>query len=133
MLRRMAGAKRRRPPLGVARPPFGSAELPGPPDGTLVFYTDGLVESAQADIKTGPGRLARLRQDHKSESPEQMYDNLATALLRTSSQTARRRQSRRAEITGQERAGTREPPHHDGRAFKVGHVAFELLEPGARV
>ncbi|KUL28951.1 hypothetical protein ADL12_27985 [Streptomyces regalis] len=47
------------PPLGAAEPPFETYELRLPEESLLVFYTDGLVESATRDIDQG---LAQLRQ-----------------------------------------------------------------------
>ncbi|OAH14605.1 SpoIIE family protein phosphatase [Streptomyces jeddahensis] len=57
------------PPLGAAEPPFETHELRLPEESLLVFYTDGLVESATRDIDQG---LAQLSQ------------TLASAVARTS-------------------------------------------------
>ncbi|MFF4486744.1 SpoIIE family protein phosphatase [Streptomyces sp. NPDC001544] len=47
------------PPLGAAVPPFTIHELHLPEESILVFYTDGLVESATRDIEQG---LVQLQQ-----------------------------------------------------------------------
>lgn len=46
------------PPLGAAVPPFATHEQRIEADSLLVFYTDGLVESASRDIDTGLARLS---------------------------------------------------------------------------
>ena len=56
------------PPLGVAEPPFEVAELAIPDGGLLVFYTDGLIESADVDAGTGMNRLAGLLRTHHRET-----------------------------------------------------------------
>jgi len=47
-------------PIGVGGVPFESAEREVPPGTLLVLYTDGLVESRDADIDVGIGRLGRV-------------------------------------------------------------------------
>jgi hypothetical protein len=47
------------PPLGAAEPPFDVHELRLPQDGLLVFYTDGLLESATRDFDEGLAQLTR--------------------------------------------------------------------------
>jgi GAF domain-containing protein len=47
------------PPLGAAVPPFKIHELHLPEESILVFYTDGLVESATRDIDHGLAQLRR--------------------------------------------------------------------------
>ncbi|WP_405887481.1 SpoIIE family protein phosphatase [Streptomyces sp. NBC_01136] len=74
-------------PLGVAEPPFDTAEF-SLPDGTLLaLYTDGLVESGGWDIDEGMGRLARhLHPDHPGSAhppaPEAL-DDLCDRLINT--------------------------------------------------
>ncbi|MFI1338577.1 SpoIIE family protein phosphatase [Streptomyces sp. NPDC020845] len=46
------------PPLGTARPPFGTTEVSVEEGSLLVLYTDGLVESATRDIDRGMRHLA---------------------------------------------------------------------------
>ncbi|WAP54998.1 ATP-binding SpoIIE family protein phosphatase [Streptomyces sp. S465] len=46
------------PPLGVATPPFETAEFPVPSGALLVLYTDGLIESRDRDFDHGMARLA---------------------------------------------------------------------------
>jgi serine phosphatase RsbU (regulator of sigma subunit)/PAS domain-containing protein len=69
------------PPLGVAEPPFEVAELAVPDGGLLVFYTDGLIESADVDADTGMNRLAGLLRTHHRENLEQLCDSLTSGLL----------------------------------------------------
>jgi hypothetical protein len=69
------------PPLGVAGPPFEVVELAVPDNGLLVFYTDGLIESAQLDTDTGMCRLAGLLQKHHGESLDQLCESLTRGLL----------------------------------------------------
>jgi anti-sigma regulatory factor (Ser/Thr protein kinase) len=47
------------PPLGAAEPPFDVHELPMPTRSLLVFYTDGLIESATRDMDEGLAQLTR--------------------------------------------------------------------------
>jgi PAS domain S-box-containing protein len=93
------------PPLGVAGPPFATAELVLPDDSLIVLYTDGLVESADRDIEHGMQRLAetlgtafgqlpRLAADGSashavdSERLEYLCDTVVLALLPTGEQTS---------------------------------------------
>jgi hypothetical protein len=69
------------PPLGVAEPPFEVADLAVPDGGLLVFYTDGLIESADVDADTGMNRLAGLLRTHHRETLEQLCDSLTSGLL----------------------------------------------------
>jgi serine phosphatase RsbU (regulator of sigma subunit)/PAS domain-containing protein len=69
------------PPLGVAEPPFEVVDLPVPEDGMLVFYTDGLIESAQRDSETGMSRLAELLAAHHGEGLDQLCQSLTSAML----------------------------------------------------
>ncbi|MGW8955698.1 SpoIIE family protein phosphatase [Streptomyces sp. NPDC055709] len=48
------------PPLGVAEPPYDTADVVIPDGSVLVLYTDGLIESATHDLDDGMSRLARL-------------------------------------------------------------------------
>jgi serine phosphatase RsbU (regulator of sigma subunit)/PAS domain-containing protein len=68
------------PPLGVAKPPFETVELPIPEGGLLVLYTDGLIESASCDSDTGMSRLAGLLRAHHAEDIDQICESLARAL-----------------------------------------------------
>jgi hypothetical protein len=69
------------PPLGVAEPPFEVAELAVPDGGLLIFYTDGLIESADVDADTGMNRLAGLLRTHHRQTLEQLCDSLTSGLL----------------------------------------------------
>jgi PAS domain-containing protein len=69
------------PPLGVAEPPFEVVEMPVPEDGMLVFYTDGLIESAQRDSDTGMSRLAELLRAHHGESLDRLCESLTSVLV----------------------------------------------------
>jgi serine phosphatase RsbU (regulator of sigma subunit) len=70
------------PPLGVAEPPFEVTELPVPPDGLLVLYTDGLIESADcADVDLGMSRLAELLRRHHQQDLHQLCNSLTGALM----------------------------------------------------
>ena len=69
------------PPLGVADPPFEVVDLPVPPDGLIVLYTDGLVESAECDIDSGMSRLAELLHTHHAQDPNQLCDSLTDAMM----------------------------------------------------
>ena len=73
------------PPLGarpehVARP---QATVPFTPGGTLVLYTDGLVERRGEDIDVGLARLARGLTHHRRLTPDQLADALLADLLPT--------------------------------------------------
>lgn len=70
------------PPLGarpehVERP---AATLPYTPGGTLVLYTDGLIERRGEDIDVGLGRLADSLSRHGGLEPEQLADALLVDL-----------------------------------------------------
>ncbi|MFD8380330.1 PP2C family protein-serine/threonine phosphatase [Streptomyces sp. NPDC059679] len=70
------------PPLGVRsehvdRP---EATLPYTPGGTLVLYTDGLIERRGEDIDVGLGRLADSLSRHGGLEPEQLADALLVDL-----------------------------------------------------
>jgi serine phosphatase RsbU (regulator of sigma subunit) len=73
------------PPLG-ARPEHTErpqAEIPFAPGGTLVLYTDGLVERRGEDIDEGLGRLVDRLADRRSRdmTPEAIADRLLLDLL----------------------------------------------------
>jgi PAS domain S-box-containing protein len=80
------------PPLGAAEPPFETVELHVPEGSLLVFYTDGLVESAKREIDQGMTDLARLlhtaHQDGTSEDLERLCDVLTAGLLPAEQQAA---------------------------------------------
>ncbi|WP_066946552.1 SpoIIE family protein phosphatase [Streptomyces lushanensis] len=76
------------PPLGAAEPPFETVELTVPEDGLLVFYTDGLVESACRDIDAGMGRLAELLGEHPDGDLDELCDTLTADLLPADQQNA---------------------------------------------
>ncbi|MGW3567918.1 PP2C family protein-serine/threonine phosphatase [Streptomyces sp. NPDC000941] len=70
------------PPLGVRsehvdRP---EATLPYTPGGTLVLYTDGLIERRGEDIDVGLGRLADSLSRHGDLEPERLADALLVDL-----------------------------------------------------
>ncbi len=71
------------PPLG-ARPehlPRPSATTAFTPGGTLVLYTDGLVERRREDIDVGLSRLARSLTRHGAADPERLADALLAELI----------------------------------------------------
>ncbi len=71
------------PPLG-ARPehrPRPSATTAFTPGGTLVLYTDGLVERRREDIDVGLSRLARSLSRHGAADPETLADALLAELI----------------------------------------------------
>ncbi|MFE4831529.1 SpoIIE family protein phosphatase [Streptomyces sp. NPDC056672] len=76
------------PPLGTAEPPFETVELTVPEDGLLVFYTDGLVESACRDIDSGMSRLAGLLGEHPDGDLDELCDTLTSDLLPADQQNA---------------------------------------------
>jgi serine phosphatase RsbU (regulator of sigma subunit) len=69
------------PPLGVAEPPFEVVDLPVPPDGLLVLYTDGLIESAGCDVDSGMNRLAELLGSLPRQDLNQLSNSLTQALM----------------------------------------------------
>jgi serine phosphatase RsbU (regulator of sigma subunit)/anti-sigma regulatory factor (Ser/Thr protein kinase) len=69
------------PPLGVAGPPFSVAELRVPHDGLLVFYTDGLIDSASPDPDTGMSRLAELLRSHHADGLDQICESVTATML----------------------------------------------------
>jgi serine phosphatase RsbU (regulator of sigma subunit) len=69
------------PPLGVAELPFEVTELPLPDQGLLVLYTDGLITSANADLRIGLGHLAELLSRHGDEQLGDLCDSLTGSLL----------------------------------------------------
>ncbi len=80
------------PPLGAAEPPFETVEFHVPEGSLLVFYTDGLVESAKREIDQGMTDLARLlhtaHQDGTSADLERLCDVLTAGLLPAEQQAA---------------------------------------------
>ncbi|MFH7597269.1 SpoIIE family protein phosphatase [Streptomyces racemochromogenes] len=58
------------PPLGLGGLPFETAEIELPEDGTLVLYTDGLVEDRHGDIDVALDRLRRVLA-HPGRGPEE--------------------------------------------------------------
>ncbi|SHI13039.1 PAS domain S-box-containing protein [Streptomyces sp. 3214.6] len=80
------------PPLGAAEPPFETVELHVPEGSLLVFYTDGLVESAKREIDQGMTDLARLlhtaHQDGTSADLERLCDVMTAGLLPAEQQAA---------------------------------------------
>ncbi|MGW2643113.1 ATP-binding SpoIIE family protein phosphatase [Streptomyces sp. NPDC001348] len=83
------------PPLGAAEPPFKIHELHLPEESILVFYTDGLVESATRDIDHGLIQLQRTLADavagstyfpagpagHRDDAAEQRLDRLCDLVV----------------------------------------------------
>ncbi|MFC5723958.1 SpoIIE family protein phosphatase [Streptomyces gamaensis] len=68
------------PPLGLGGLPFEAKELRLPEGSSLVFYTDGLIESREHDIDTGLRRLeASLA--HPGRTPDQTCEAVIDALL----------------------------------------------------
>lgn len=65
----------------MAEPPFTVTEIGVPDGGLLVFYTDGLVESADVDADAGMRRLAGLLRTHRGETLDQLCDSLIRAML----------------------------------------------------
>ncbi len=80
------------PPLGAAEPPFETVEVRVPEGSLLVFYTDGLVESAKREIDEGMTDLARLlhtaHQDGTSGDLERLCDVMTAGLLPAEQQAA---------------------------------------------
>lgn len=68
------------PPLGLGGLPFESREVPLPEGGVLALYTDGLVESADHDIRHGGDRLLRAMTG-AAGSLEETCDTVLDALL----------------------------------------------------
>ncbi|MFI2264201.1 ATP-binding SpoIIE family protein phosphatase [Streptomyces tubercidicus] len=70
------------PPLGVATPPFDTAELALPENSLLALYTDGLVESPGCDMHQGMAHLAQcLSTAHATGTGE--LDTLCDSLIAT--------------------------------------------------
>src|SRR5918999_2499489 len=68
-------------PLGVLPfPDFEEVTVPMVPGGTVVLYTDGLVERPGEHIDAGFGRLVAVVQDAPVE-PEQLCDHLLSQLV----------------------------------------------------
>ncbi|MBF6051429.1 SpoIIE family protein phosphatase [Streptomyces eurocidicus] len=68
------------PPLGLGGLPFESCEVPLPEGSVLALYTDGLVESADHDIRHGGDRLLRAMTG-AAGSLEETCDTVLDALL----------------------------------------------------
>ncbi|MFJ9623303.1 SpoIIE family protein phosphatase [Streptomyces sp. NPDC101181] len=68
------------PPLGAADPPFETTELTLPAESLLVFYTDGLVESAARPINHGMADLRDLLQGAESTDLDELGARLITGL-----------------------------------------------------
>ncbi|MEU8541520.1 SpoIIE family protein phosphatase [Streptomyces sp. NPDC048717] len=71
------------PPLGAylrhgSRPQAEAAFTPG---GTLVLYTDGLIERRHEDIDAGLDRLAEALRRHRTSAPETLADALLLDML----------------------------------------------------
>jgi hypothetical protein len=89
------------PPLGAAVPPFETHELHLPQESLLVFYTDGLVESATRDAEQGLTQLCRTLAQATARTPhfgtggrdddvrnlEALCDTVVSALLPDRAQT----------------------------------------------
>jgi serine phosphatase RsbU (regulator of sigma subunit)/PAS domain-containing protein len=69
------------PPLGAAKPPFETVELPLPENSLLALYTDGLVESSSRDIDTGMARLARVLGESRDGDLDLLCEKLTADLL----------------------------------------------------
>ncbi|WP_430379811.1 SpoIIE family protein phosphatase [Streptomyces sp. B1-3] len=83
------------PPLGAANPPFGTHRLSLPEESLVVFWTDGLVESAARDMDQGLAELKRTlskattgmryfsaaREEGGHERLEDLCDKIVSALL----------------------------------------------------
>jgi len=69
------------PPLGTTDPPFETVQLSIPDQGLLVFYTDGLIESAGTDTATGMRRLAEFLRGHRGQDLDQLCDGLIRCVL----------------------------------------------------
>ena len=65
------------PPVGVASPaPPPVTEVPLPPSGTLLAFTDGLVERRGEDIDAGMRRLVAAADRHKDEPVADLLSSL---------------------------------------------------------
>ncbi len=64
-------------PLGIPPRSFEMAAVPLPAEGTLVVFTDGLVETRSAPIDQGLERLRIVARSHRAAGP----DELVTAIM----------------------------------------------------
>ncbi|MFD4539130.1 SpoIIE family protein phosphatase [Streptomyces bauhiniae] len=69
------------PPLGTADPPFQTTELTLSPESLLVFYTDGLVESAVRPIDRGLAALSELLHTANRTDLDRLSARLVAELL----------------------------------------------------
>jgi PAS domain-containing protein len=67
-------------PLGVGGGQYESVRVHLPRESTLVFYTDGLIESRTADLGTGMARLADTLTRISTLAPSEACDTLLTTL-----------------------------------------------------
>ncbi|MGN6474950.1 MAG: SpoIIE family protein phosphatase [Mycobacteriales bacterium] len=102
------------PPLGA--PPVPAVEWEGdlPPGSSLVFYTDGLIESSERDVDEGTANLVETCLRAPSVDPEALADHILAAL------TTQDRSDDVAVLVVQ-RAGVAEPVA--GHETSVGHPA----------
>lgn len=68
-------------PIGVGGVPFDEIEFAAPAGSTLVFYTDGLVESRLQDVWTGIGRLRQKLQETAVNSCPPPLEELCDEVL----------------------------------------------------
>ncbi len=74
-------------PLGVGGVAYEAVEIELPEEGTLVLYTDGLVEQRGQDVETGIARLCHVL-DRCDGALDQMADNVISALRPTDDDVA---------------------------------------------
>ncbi|MFF5506125.1 SpoIIE family protein phosphatase [Streptomyces roseolus] len=71
-------------PLGTGVHDFGTEELPLPPGGLLVLYTDGLIEARDRDLDDGMGELRRALEhaiDRAGGTLDEVCDGVLARLL----------------------------------------------------
>ena len=68
------------PPLGLPDAHYDEGQLPLPPGGALVIYTDGLIECQDQDIDAAITDLVRTASAHQAGRPEELCDGLVELL-----------------------------------------------------
>ncbi len=71
------------PPLGAPSVPAVEWEGALPPGASLVFYTDGLIESSERDVDEGMANLVLTCMGAQSIEPEMLADHILDALTTT--------------------------------------------------
>ena len=68
------------PPLGVGAGSYSVAKFELPAQGTLAFYTDGLIDEGRADAEARTNTLTSMMDNNRSLDSESLADFIVGAL-----------------------------------------------------